>query len=141
LEIEAECLQITKADKYGFSGRLPFEPIGGKAVNDRLLDQFKTVLSSIDIWLWGHEHRLNIYGTFIGLQRGRCLGSSAVPEFVDPNYFTPKFGDVPLQPVQIGNDGSTYDHAYAIMKLDGSDAEVSYYGQSAPAKPLFVEQV
>jgi predicted phosphodiesterase len=118
-----------------------FEPIGGKAVNDRLLDQFKTVLPNIDIWLWGHEHRLDVYKPYLGLQRGRCLGCSAVPEFVDPNYFTPKFGDVPLQPVQLANDGSTYDHAYAIMKLNGPQAEICYYQQSAPNKPLFTEQI
>ncbi len=118
-----------------------FEPIGGKAVNDRLLDQFKTVLPNINIWLWGHEHRLDIYKPYLGLQRGRCLGCSAVPEFVDPNYFIPKFGDVPLQPIQLANDGSTYDHAYAIMKLNGPQAEICYYQQSAPTKPLFTEPI
>src|SRR5262249_35655520 len=72
-----------------------YEPIGGEAVNPNLLATFKDCLGNVAIWFWGHEHRLDIYAPYLGLQRGRCLGCSAIPVFVENNYFKPKF-DVPL---------------------------------------------
>lgn len=124
-----------------------FEPIGGKAVNERLLGQFESSLAAIDLWLWGHEHRLNVYAPHLNLRRGRCLGCSAVPEFVAPEYFTPQFPDIPLltnaegRTVQLSNDGTTYDHAYAMIKLNGPSARIEYFGQATPDMPLFDELI
>jgi hypothetical protein len=39
LEIEDECLQITKADKYGFGGRLPGSTFDGTLIGDMSLDK------------------------------------------------------------------------------------------------------
>ena len=41
--------------------------------------QFGDVLPQIDLWLWGHEHNQLVYAPYAGLQRGRCLGASAIP--------------------------------------------------------------
>jgi hypothetical protein len=125
-----------------------YEPIGGEAVNQNLLGTFQDLLGEVAIWFWGHEHRLDIYAPYLGLQRGRCIGSSAIPVFVENGYFDPKF-DVPLlpapndagQPIRSGDDGTTYDHAYAIMQLDGERASVAYYQDSDENQPLFVETI
>jgi hypothetical protein len=125
-----------------------FEAIGGAAVNANLLGTFQDVLSNIAIWFWGHEHRLEIYAPYAGLQRGRCLGASAIPVFVADDYFDAKF-NVPLltnastggQPVRLGNNGTVYNHAYAIMRLDGPKATVEYYQDNDDAHALFEEVI
>jgi hypothetical protein len=124
-----------------------FDAIGGEAVNQNLLGTFQDLLGSVALWFWGHEHRLNIYAPHLGLERGRCLGCSAIPEFVTKDYFTPKF-DVPLlpdprsaKPIRLSDDGTIYNHAYAIMQLDGPRATVSYFQDSDEQHPLFVETV
>jgi hypothetical protein len=112
-----------------------FEPIAGQAVNPWLREDFQAVLPEVALWLWGHEHRLDIYAPYLGLRRGRCLGASAVPVAVAADHFTPKFGDVPLleypagsgNTVRLGNNGAVYHYACALMKLDGGSAKVSYY--------------
>jgi predicted phosphodiesterase len=61
--------------------------IGGRAVNDKLLGQFKDYLPDIALWLWGHEHNQVIYAPFLGVERGRCLGASAIPVPVDKDLY------------------------------------------------------
>jgi hypothetical protein len=125
-----------------------YEPIGGGAVNNLLLGQFRDVLGSVAAWFWGHEHRLDIYAPYLGLERGRCLGCSAIPEFVRADYYTAKF-DVPLlpdpanqgRPVMLGDNGTVYNHAYAILSLNGRQAQVSYYQDTDEANPLFQESI
>jgi predicted phosphodiesterase len=125
-----------------------FEPIGGEAVNQNLLATFHDLLGNVALWFWGHEHRLDIYAPYQGLERGRCLGCSAIPVFVEADYFQPKF-DVPLLPspgdptqiIRLGDDGTVYNRAYAIMKLDGASASVAYYQDSDENQPLFVEAI
>src|SRR4029077_8178019 len=102
-----------------------FEPIGGEAINQQLLATFQTLLGNVAIWFWGHEHRLDIYAPYQGLQRGRCLGCSAIPVFTADDPGQLKFPDVPLLQdppgsgvsPRLGNDGTLYRHAYAIVKL------------------------
>src|SRR5262249_4094670 len=67
-----------------------------QAVNENLYETFKDVLPNVAAWFWGHEHRLDIYGEYLGLKRGRCVGCSAVPVFEEDKFFDPKFPDVPL---------------------------------------------
>jgi hypothetical protein len=125
-----------------------FEPIAHQAVNENLHDTFKDVLPDVAAWFWGHEHRLDIYGEYLGLKRGRCVGCSAVPVFEKDTFFDPKFPDVPLlqdplasgKTVRLGARDGAYNLAYAVMELDGPAAVVSYY-QSGADKPLFVEKI
>jgi Calcineurin-like phosphoesterase len=126
-----------------------FEPIGGAAVNAHLLETFQDVLGNIAVWLWGHEHRLAIYAPHLGLARGRCLGCSAIPVSVEDGFFEPEYDDVPLlkdpdngdQPVQLGDNGTLYNRAYAILKFDGAAASIAYYQDSDEVKPLLTETI
>ena len=91
------------------------------AVNPSLLEVFEPYFGQVALWLWGHEHLLEIYAPFEGLQRGRCVGSSAVPEFVDARPYTVKY-DVPLlerdgKPILPGTSGAVYNHGYVILEL------------------------
>lgn len=124
------------------------EAIGTGYINELLLRQFRDVLGKVDIWFWGHEHRLNIYAPYLGLQRGRCIGCSAVPVFVEPEFYKSKYG-VPLipvskksrQPFKLGNNGVIYNHAYAIMSLNGPSAQVSYFQNSDEDNPIYTESI
>jgi hypothetical protein len=123
-----------------------YEPIGGAAVNQHLLDPFRDVLGQVTAWFWGHEHRLDIYGPNLGLSCGRCLGCSAIPVFVEHDHYDAKF-DVPLvpdpadpgNPIRLGDDGTVYNHAYAILRLDGTTATVAYYQDSDETQPMYQE--
>lgn len=123
-----------------------YEGIGGQAVNARLLSTFQDLLPQVALWLWGHEHRLDIYAPFMGLERGRCVGCSAIPVFVQDGDFNAKF-PVPLLPdpanagqsIRLGSNGTIYNHAYAIMQLDGPQGSIAYYQDSNENQPLFVE--
>ena len=109
-------------------------------MNTLLQSQFGDVLDQVDAWFWGHEHNLEIYGPYLGLERGRCIGCAAVPVFVaqDP-YKVCAGGDkipllpanpaIPGVPVMLGSTGGVYNHGYVILKLDdaGGTATVSYY--------------
>jgi predicted phosphodiesterase len=123
-----------------------FENIGTGFVNDKLLTQLGSVLNNVDLWLWGHEHRLDIYDAYKGVKRGRCLGCSAVPVFVQDGYFTPKLDEIPLRngdhgPVTLGNNGEIYNLAFALMALEGPNAQVQYFQNSDESTPLFAESI
>jgi Calcineurin-like phosphoesterase len=105
-----------------------FQACGGAGdTNVRFLDQFGSSLDSVDCWMWAHEHRLALYSSYCGVKKGRCLGAGAIPDLVVPNYFTPKFPNVPVLPVVYGNDGNVYNRSYAFLELDGPDCKVSYF--------------
>lgn len=106
------------------------------AYNPNLYVDFQSVLSQIVWWFWGHEHTLAIYEPYMGLHRGRCLGASAVPVFVDQQGYQAAAGmetwqGLPMpgwnQAAVLGNNGSDYDHAFALLTLDGASATVDYY--------------
>jgi hypothetical protein len=107
------------------------------------------VLDNVDIWLWGHEHRLDIYDEYRRVKRGRCLGCSAVPVFIQDEYFSPKRRDIPLmsdphsgdRTVTLGDNGSTYNLAYAVMKLDARRAQIEYFQNSEESTPLVTESI
>ncbi len=124
-----------------------FEEIGEGSVNESLLGQLSGLLSDVDLWLWGHEHRLDIYGDYRGVKRGRCLGCSAIPVFVQPDYFKPKDASIPLlnnpntgQQVRLGYEDNVYNLAYAVMKLDGKNATVDYFEKGNPTT-LFTDEI
>ncbi len=107
------------------------------AVNPHLSSAFAGLLDQVACWLWGHEHNLLIFNAYAGLKRGRCIGAGAIPALVGGGEYTPADGLVipdgetgPPSIVpgsQLKNNGVSYYHAYAILKLDGPAATLSYY--------------
>jgi predicted phosphodiesterase len=107
------------------------------AVNPFLHGAFTNVLEQVELWLWGHEHNSILFDPYIGLQRGRCIGSAAVPTLLDQNPYTPD-PNLELPPGQsslpimdpclrLGDNGEFYNHGYALLTLSGSAATVAYY--------------
>ncbi|HEX5690011.1 MAG TPA: hypothetical protein VFX76_08410, partial [Roseiflexaceae bacterium] len=123
------------------------------AVNTRLYEAFQDVLGGVNTWLWGHEHNLTMYDSYLGLARGRCIGAGAVPIRVSENPYTPdptlvlppgQSSPPPLNTaVQLGDDGESYNHAYAVLTLRGPAAEIAYYQLPAEgaSELLFAEQI
>jgi len=114
-------------------GRDRLKPYG---YNPRLYQSFKTVLNRIDLWFWGHEHTLAVYDPFIGLDRGRCVGCSAVPVFKNQQAYVldkslstldPEVFPTWIPKAQVGTNGTAYDHAFALLSLKGPNATVEYY--------------
>ena len=75
------------------------------------------------------------------------FGRSAIPVFVQPDYFAPKHGSIPLlnnpntgQQVTLGYEDSVYNLAYALMKLDGKNATVEYF-EKGNATLLFTDEI
>ena len=119
----------------------PFASVGtvngqDYAYNPNLRATFQAVMSKIALWFWGHEHTLAMFDAYMGLQRGRCVGASAVPVFTDQQSHTngtglETYGGAPLptwnSKVQLGNNGTSYNNCFAIMTLKGASATVDYY--------------
>lgn len=135
----------------------PFGSVGAVnsvayAYNPNLLGVFQTLLQQISCWFWGHEHTLAVYDPYMQLQRGRCVGCSAVPVFTDQQSYAPGAGlttynGLPLptwnNTAITGNNGTDYNHGFAIMSLNGAAATVDYYQTpilKAAAK-VFTEQL
>ncbi len=49
------------------------------AVNVRLYGQVAPYIRRVAAWFWGHEHSIQAFAPYAGLQRGRLLGNSGVP--------------------------------------------------------------
>jgi len=119
----------------------PFGSVGSLdgndyAYNPNLRATFQAVMSKVALWFWGHEHTLAIYDPYMGLQRGRCLGASAVPVFTNQQSYSnasglQTYGGAALptwnKNAQLGNNGETYNNCFAIMTLNGASATVDYY--------------
>jgi Calcineurin-like phosphoesterase len=124
---------------------------GDRSLNGLLHSQFADVLGQVDAWFWGHEHNLEIYGPYQGLQRGRCIGCAAVPVFVTQQPYKSCVGDkipllaanpaLPGVPVMLGTTDGVYNHGYVILKLDDAHrtATVSYYQDTESGDLLFTE--
>jgi predicted phosphodiesterase len=118
------------------------EQFEGKSYNPNLYAQLEDLLPKVDLWLWGHEHDLVIFGDYMNLQRGRCIGGSAFPvgKYEVPDVV--KNPDVPFNKQVLLSKGSTfYQHCYTVMKLDGAQATVDYYEDSEGGKLLFREKL
>lgn len=102
-----------------------------------LLEQvFKPHLENVAAWLWGHEHNLEIFQPYLNLNRGRCIGASAIPLLASQDPYTPNNGLDPqgqsgiprLDPaapkLSLNGDG-VYLHAFAILTLGGGNANGS----------------
>src|SRR5947209_8599712 len=106
------------------------------AYNKNLHASFQGVMSKIAWWFWGHEHTQAIFNPYMGLQRGRCVGASAVPVFRDQQAYAnarglQTYGGMPL-PIWdaqgvLGDNGTSYNNGFASMTLSGASANVDYY--------------
>jgi predicted phosphodiesterase len=114
------------------------EDICGKSVNPRLNQQLSPLLPNVDMWLWGHEHNLVIYQKYLGVL-ARCIGHGAFPIGVGEIPATPKFPQVPMVPLRLGDDGDFFNHGYVIMDLAGSSATLSYYQDTDETTPQYTE--
>lgn len=106
------------------------------AYNPYLLEGLQSVLAQLEWWFWGHEHSLAIYDPYMDLKRGRCIGCSAVPVFTAEQSYaaasglrTYNNGALPTWNTKavLGNNGSVYNHGFAVMTLKGASATVVYY--------------
>jgi hypothetical protein len=118
---------------FGSVGSMDGQPY---AYNPNLRATFQAVMAKVAWWFWGHEHTLGIYDPYMNLQRGRCLGASAVPVFTDQQSYSSAsglqtYGDGPMptwnKNAQLGNNGESYNNCFAIMTLNGPSANVDYY--------------
>jgi|GEM_PF-172128 len=118
------------------------EQFDGKSYNQNLYDQLSYILPKVDLWLWGHEHDLVIFDEYKDLKRGRCIGGSAFPvgNFEMPT--THINADVPFNnAVALSKGSAFYQHCYAMIKLDGPGATVSYYEDKGGGRLLFTEVI
>jgi Calcineurin-like phosphoesterase len=115
----------------------------GLAINATLQGQLSTVIPQIALWIWGHEHDMVIYDEQQGVL-ARCLGNGAIPVLPDPyppvgppQPWHPEItADETIRPVM---NGQFLTHGYAIMKLKGPNATVSYYMDNDEDNPLKVD--
>jgi hypothetical protein len=116
------------------------------AYNKNLRASFQAVMSKISWWFWGHEHTQAIFNPYMGLQRGRCVGASAVPVFTNQQSYSnasglQTYGSIPLptwNPAgQLHTNGNDYNNGFAIMTLNGPSAKVEYY--EVPIRKPFVQ--
>jgi len=118
------------------------ESFKGKSFNETLYQQVAEVLPKVDLWLWGHEHDLVIFGNFMGLKRGRCIGGSAFPVGKDEMVDLPKNPDVPFnKEVLLSKGPAFYQHCYAMIELDGPKATISYCEDSNGGRVLYAETI
>ena len=106
------------------------------AINPVLYNAFKDHLDKIDLWLWGHEHNFIVFEPYLGLERGRCIGSGALPVSLiwQPYRVLPNLAlldgidELPRMNLdaQLSHDGDHYHHAYALLTLKGASGEIAY---------------
>jgi Calcineurin-like phosphoesterase len=119
----------------------PFASVGSVdptayAYNPNLFKIFAPILPKVEWWFWGHEHTLGIYPPYMGLERGRCIGASAVPVFQDQQQYETaqdlKTLDGAAMPTWDPNgvlsaSRNMYNNCFAMMTLNGASAAVEYY--------------
>ena len=114
----------------------------GRSYNDNLYQQMAPMLDKVDLWLWGHEHDLVVFEPFKGLQRGRCVGGSAFPVGKDEMPVLQKNADVRFnKEVVLSKGPAFYQHCYALIRLDGRNATVSYCEDSGGGRVLYAETI
>ncbi|MGO8371117.1 metallophosphoesterase [Rhizobium ruizarguesonis] len=103
-------------------------------VNPALLEMFDGFGDGSDrvaAWYWGHEHNLCIYEPYSKLKRGRCVGHSAVPVFVDDDPYEPlqglRFPPKIIANTQVSHDGSFYRHGFAMLTLNAGGKGTAEY--------------
>jgi predicted phosphodiesterase len=109
-------------------------------------DQFRGAGKTIAAWFWGHEHNLCVYEPYHDLRRGRCLGHSAIPVFVqDKPYNVPQnLTDPPgiIAAATLSHTADIYAHGFAMIALAPGEATVDYYeNRNGSAVKLYSEQI
>jgi hypothetical protein len=132
--------------------------IAGGAVNSKLMHQFSTWFPQIALWLWGHEHNQVIYSPFQGLNKGRCVGASAIPAPSSADLYSVAIPlrDLPVDQVpdilnmkplpNLAVDAKTgfYNLGFALLSLHDQQGECEYleYDDSTKTvRSLFQEQL
>ncbi len=80
----------------------------------------------IDGWYWGHEHISIVYEPYMGI-KARCIGNGCIPYGL-PGEMAPN-PDVPIKWIDRRPNPDHPKrglHGYALITLDGADAEVEY---------------
>jgi Trypsin-like peptidase domain/Calcineurin-like phosphoesterase len=134
-----------------------FSQIGTRGQNGRLnpinpklqatYQALKGTGKKIAAWFWGHEHNLCIYQPYAGLERGRCLGHSAIPVFVDDTPYD-ALAEIDTPPKLVGQTelskaGQFYSHGFAVLAL-GSDGNASaeYFEDiNGAARKMYTETI
>ena len=124
------------------------------ALNPVFYSEFESHLANIDVWLWGHEHNLAAFDPYVGLEKGRCIGSGAMPVALMwkpyetlPNLALPDGVDeapVMHPDVRLGDDGDHYHHAFCVLDVNGSDGEMAYFqvaGVDGDAELIYTEKI
>ena len=113
------------------------------AYNPQLYKVFGPYLKNIALWLWGHEHNFEYFCPYLGLNKGRCVGASAIPCLKGQNPYgliqNPDLQGQPALPqlapgmleLSVNPDG-VYFHNYAILTLRSpqsqfQDSRIEYY--------------
>jgi hypothetical protein len=119
------------------------------AHNPKLLQSFERFRQAarqpIAAWFWGHEHNLYVYESYVGLERGRCIGHGAVPVFTSASTYSPHPGvsnPPALAKVQLDAADKIYTHGFTIIKLaEAESGTVEYYEDNDATKPIFIEAI
>ena len=124
------------------------------ALNPVLYEAFKSHVSDIDLWLWGHEHNMVAFEPYAGLSKGRCIGSGAIPVALHwqpykqlHNLALPEqFNSAPqiIPECQLGHDGDHYHHAFCMLSIDGARGEMNYFqveGVDGDATSIYTESL
>lgn len=115
-----------------------FLNIGKRSHNKHLHKHFESYLGKVSGWFWGHEHLLEIYKPFLGLEKGRCIGYGAVPIIYDegnPYKATAKYKGSPISPLPdiipesvVSNNGDIYANGFVMLDLKmNKEGQASYY--------------
>jgi hypothetical protein len=127
-----------------FLGGIGHVPGGNPlAYNPQLYRVFGPYLGNIALWLWGHEHNFEFFSPYLGLNKGRCVGASAIPNLQAQNPYGPiqnpdLQGQAALPTLAPGmlelsvNKDGSYFHNYAMLTLRGpdsafADSKIEYY--------------
>ena len=105
------------------------------AYNPELYSVFGPYLNNIALWLWGHEHNFEFFNPYLGLNKGRCIGASAIPCLKNQNPYgliqnpdlqgqaaLPTLGSTML-PLSV-NPAGVYFHNYAILTLRSPQSQI-----------------
>jgi predicted phosphodiesterase len=128
---------------YSGAGPVGQSAVGSNTVNwginPSLFGQLQAILDRVAVWIWGHEHNTVVFNPHVGLPAGRCIGSGAIPMLVEQDPYTT---DTTLQGIdgvspiavptmdltyKLGDNGTDFNHGFAMLSLSGATATVSYY--------------
>ncbi|MEY9136496.1 V8-like Glu-specific endopeptidase [Bradyrhizobium diazoefficiens] len=112
----------------------------------RTFDRLAATGRPISAWFWGHEHNLCIYEPYLGLGRGRCVGHSAIPVFVDDDPYSvlPRVASPPqiLPNTRLSTEGQFYSHGFAMLSLGLTAIEARYYEiVNGRTRCIYAEQI